>query len=72
MLRIKDFRKREDITSEQQEELEARLHEASQEGRVPCASALEIAQSLGIPEDEVGKTANKLNIRIKKCLLGCF
>jgi len=72
MLGIKDFRKHEDLTSEQQEELEDCLQKAAQEGRVSCANALEIARSLGIPETEVGKTANKLNIRIKSCLLNCF
>ena len=72
MLKIKDFRKPKGLTSEQQEELEASLHKASQKGRVPCASALAIAKSLEIPAAEVGKTANKLNIRIKKCLLDCF
>ncbi len=72
MLKIKDFRKQKDLTSEQQEELEDCLNKASQEGRVPCASALAIAKSLEIPAADVGKTANKLNIRIKKCLLGCF
>jgi hypothetical protein len=66
MLKIKDFRNHEDITSEQQEELETRLHKASHESRVPCASALEIAKSLGITAAAVGKTADKLNIRIKK------
>ena len=72
MLKIKNFRKQADLTSEQQEELEASLHKASQEGHVPCASALAIAKSLGIPAADVGKTVDKLNIRIKKCLLGCF
>jgi hypothetical protein len=72
MLKIKDFRKPKDITSEQQAELETRLHKASHESRIPCASALAIAKSLEIPAAEVGKTANKLNIRIKKCLLDCF
>ena len=72
MHKVKDFRKPKHLNSEQQEELEDRLHKASLEGRVPCATALEIAKSLGIPADDVGKTANKLNIRINKCLLDCF
>jgi hypothetical protein len=32
----------------------------------------ELEDHLGIPADDVGKTANKLNIRINKCLLDCF
>ena len=72
MHKIKDFRKQKDLTAEQQEELEDNLHKASQECCIPCATALTIAKSLGIPADDVGKTANKLNIRINKCLLDCF
>jgi len=72
MHKIKDFRNHKDLTSEQLEELESLLRKASHKNRVPCASALEIAKSLEIPAAEVGKTANTLNIRIKKCLLGCF
>lgn len=72
MHKVKDFRKPKHLSSEQQEELEDCLHKASQEGRVPCSTALEIAKSLEIPAADVGKTANKLNIRINKCLLDCF
>jgi hypothetical protein len=72
MLKIKDYREQKDLTSEQQEELEDRLNRASHESRVPCASAMAIAKSLGIPATEVGKIADKLQIRIKKCRLGCF
>ena len=69
---MKDSAEQIILTAEQQDELEARLHKASHESRVPCASALAIAESLGIPDAEVGKTANKLKLRIKKCQLGCF
>ncbi|KPJ97428.1 MAG: hypothetical protein AMJ60_11185 [Desulfobacterales bacterium SG8_35] len=55
-----------------QAELEQQLHKACKESRILCSSALAIAKSLGIPPGEVGKTANKLNIRISKCQLGCF
>ena len=60
------------LTAEQQEELEKRLHKASRENRIPCSSALAIAKTLGITPGDVGKTANKLEIRISKCQLGCF
>jgi hypothetical protein len=60
------------LTAEQQEDLERRLHNATRENRILCSSALAIAKSLGIPPGEVGRTANKLNIRISKCQLGCF
>jgi len=60
------------LPPEQQDELEKRLHKASKENRILCSSALAIAKSLGIPPGEVGKTVNKLNIKISKCQLGCF
>ena len=69
---MKDTVEKTALHPEQQKELEDRLHKACRENRVPCASALQIAKSLGISAAEVGKTANKLEIRIKKCQLGCF
>ena len=60
------------LTPDQQEELEQLLHKASRENRIHCSSALAIAKSLGIPAAEVGKSANRLKIRISKCQLGCF
>ena len=60
------------LTPQQQGELEQRLYNASRENRIHCSSALAIAKSLGVPTAEVGRTANKLKIRISKCQLGCF
>ena len=60
------------LTPEQQDELELRLRQASRGNRIHCAGALAIAKSLGIAPGEVGKTANKLKIKISKCQLGCF
>jgi len=60
------------LTVEQQKELENLLHKASRENCILCSSALAIAKSLGIPPGEVGNAANKLNIKISKCQLGCF
>ena len=60
------------LNPEQEEQLESLLLKASHEKKIPCASAMDIAKSLGIPITEVGRTANKLKIRIKKCQLGCF
>jgi LAO/AO transport system kinase len=70
--KMDDIENKTDLTPVQKEEFEARLHRASHESRVPCASALAIAKSLGIPAADVGKIADKLNIRIEKCRLGCF
>ena len=60
------------LTPDRQDKLEQRLQKAAKENRIPCASALAIAKSLGIPAAIVGKTANKLKIKIGKCQLGCF
>ena len=60
------------FSPEQQGKLEKLLRKASKENRILCSSALTIAKSLGIPAGEVGRTADKLNIRISKCQLGCF
>jgi hypothetical protein len=50
------------------EELEASLVN----GKLPCAVAFKIARKLKVTPREVGDTANKLNIRIVSCQLGCF
>ncbi len=50
------------------EELEASLVN----GQLPCAVAFKIARKLKVAPREVGDTANKLNIRIVNCQLGCF
>jgi hypothetical protein len=72
MKNISGTEKESALAPGQQEELEQRLLKASRENRIPCASALALAKALGIPAAEVGKTANKLKIRISKCQLGCF
>jgi hypothetical protein len=60
------------LPAEQQKELEKKLLSVSKEGRINCTGAFAIAKSFGIPPAEVGKVANKLNIKISKCQLGCF
>jgi len=54
------------LALELQEKLEQRILLAAKENRILCSAALAIAKSLGVPPGEVGKTANKLNIRISK------
>ncbi len=60
------------LTAAQQAEIERRLQGAARENRIPCATALAIAKSLGVDPGAVGKAANALNIRISRCQLGCF
>ncbi len=51
-----------------EEELEASLVN----GKLPCAAAFRIATRLKVPRRKVGDSANKLNIKIVNCQLGCF
>jgi hypothetical protein len=60
------------LTAEQQNEIEKLVHNAARENRILCSGAQAIALSLDIPSQEVGRIANKLNIKISKCRLGCF
>jgi len=54
--------------------IEKRLRSAAKSGRLKCADALAIADSLGldVSSREVGKVANEIGIRITACQLGCF
>jgi len=52
--------------------IEKLLTERSNSGKITCAEARKIAEELGIPYIEVGKVANELKIKIRKCELGCF
>ena len=40
--------------------------------KLSCAVAFKIAEKFKITPREVGDTANKLNIKIASCQLGCF
>ena len=50
------------------EELKASLVD----GRLPCAVAFEISGKLKVSPKKVGDMANKLNMKIANCQLGCF
>jgi len=58
------------------DELEKVLAEAIRasavEGRMPCARAFGLARELSVPIRAVGKTADRIGIRIARCQLGCF
>lgn len=57
---------------EQKKLIEKLLKERSNDGKITCSEARKIAEELGIPYIEVGRMANELKIKIKKCELGCF
>ena len=50
----------------------AKIQAAAKEGRIACKKALEIADQLGVPTRDVGRTADDLKIKIAACQLGCF
>ena len=60
------------LSDEEWQLLEKLLQKAAKNSRVKCAGALAIADSLGISSGEVGRVANRLNIKISSCQLGCF
>lgn len=48
------------------------LKERSNDGKITCAEARKIAEELNVPYIDVGRAANELRIKIRKCELGCF
>ena len=52
--------------------LEKELEASLVNGRLSCAVAFKIAKKLKVTPRQVGNTANKLNIKIINCQLGCF
>jgi len=44
----------------------------SQDEKIPCAVAFEIAKALEISPEKVGKTADLMNFKLTKCQLGLF
>ena len=41
-------------------------------GWIACATALAMADKLGIASEQLGKLLNHLNVRVRHCGLGCF
>jgi hypothetical protein len=41
-------------------------------GRIPCAVALALAESCGVPGKTIGRLLNLLEIKVRDCQLGCF
>ncbi len=52
--------------------LEEELKASLVDGKLPCAVAFKIARKLEVPHKQVGEAANRLNIKIASCQLGCF
>ncbi len=52
--------------------LEEEVKASLVDGKLPCAVAFKIARKLEVPPKQVGEAANRLNIKIASCQLGCF
>ena len=52
--------------------LEEELKASLIEGRLPCAVAFKVSRKLKVSPKKVGDMANKLNMKIASCQLGCF
>ena len=52
--------------------LEEEMKASLVNGRLPCAQAFRIAKKFKVAPREVGDAANRLNIKIATCQLGCF
>lgn len=52
--------------------LENELKASLVDGKLPCAVAFKIGRKLKVSPKKVGDMANKLNVKIASCQLGCF
>lgn len=54
------------------ERIAAAIRARLEAGNLPCAAALELAESLGVPPIEIGQTADRLRVHLDRCQLGLF
>ncbi len=54
------------------ERLKDEVSKNTKDGELACAMAFEVAQALNVSADQVGKTADVLDIPLVKCQLGLF
>ncbi len=62
----------ENISDEKEQALERMVLEYAEENRLACARAELISLSLGVERFTVGAAADRLNIKISSCQMGCF
>ncbi|MBI4684264.1 MAG: hypothetical protein HY755_03580 [Nitrospirae bacterium] len=53
-------------------DLEKEVKKKAVRGKISCSNARMVAESLGVSYKTVGKAADRLNIKIITCQLGCF
>ena len=57
---------------DESEKLIKLIKDASDENRISCEMAMEIADKNGVPRCDMGKLLDRLKIKIRNCQLGCF
>ena len=62
----------EPTTGNTEQMLENELKASLVDGRLPCAVAFQIGRKFKINPRKVGDMANRLNVKISNCQLGCF
>lgn len=66
------FSKKHSPDRRMNEQVVAAVKSKVKDGAMACAVAFEIAESLGVPPEEVGFTLDSLEVNIVKCQLGLF
>jgi hypothetical protein len=56
----------------EQEQIEKFLKQRTEDGKLPCAVAFNIIETLKLSPAVVGECADRLNIKLVKCQLGLF
>jgi len=57
---------------DKKENIRSMLEKSATDNKIPCPLARKIAKELNVPYEDVGKSADELNIKITGCELGCF
>ncbi|MFC2069790.1 hypothetical protein ACFLTB_01270 [Chloroflexota bacterium] len=60
------------MNAEKERALEEDLKASLVDGRLPCPVAFKISEKHGVGRSVVGDLANKLDLKISGCQLGCF
>lgn len=57
---------------EEKNVMEQKVKEKAREGKLACAQAFQLADEFDVTLREIGRVADRLNIKIYNCQLGCF
>lgn len=60
------------MPTEEKSRVAEELRKASEDGRIACHAAFEVADRLGVSKRLVGEVANEERIKVTHCQLGCF